>query len=117
MIPRRHKYGAKKVKLDGYTFDSKAEAKRYEELKLMEKAGRITDLEVHPVYCINFKTVRICKVILDFKYFIYRSEWIYEDVKGVRTPVYRLKKKLLEATHGIRITEIPASKKLSWHRS
>ena len=101
------KYRAKKVKLDGYTFDSQAEAKHYwHTLKPMQERGEISHLEVHPSYLIEIDGVKICKYIADFRYFSGQSR-IVEDVKGFRTAVYRLKKKLVEALHpGTKILEI-----------
>lgn len=104
---RRHKYGAKKVKLDGYTFDSKAEAKRYGELKLLEKNGEIDALIVHPRYIIEINGDKICTVVLDFSYLrIGRGGWTREDVKGMDNPLSRLKRKLVEAQYGIKVEVI-----------
>lgn len=101
------KYRAKKVKLDGYTFDSQAEAKHYwHTLKPQFERGEIHHLEVHPSYTIEIDGVKICKYMADFRYFSGR-ERIVEDVKGFKTPVYRLKKKLVEAMYpGTKILEI-----------
>tara|TARA_B100000683_G_scaffold246396_1_gene258014 strand:- start:380 stop:772 length:393 start_codon:yes stop_codon:yes gene_type:complete len=116
----KHKYRAVKTTVDGKTFDSKKEAKRYTELKLLEKTGMITHLELQPTYQITVNGVDICKYKADFRYFTVRAEnreqysnskgeWvvptktgdregqIIEDVKGFKTPIYRLKKKLVEA--------------------
>ena len=62
---RRNKYGNKKQTADGYTFDSKAELLRYDELQLMEKAGRIYNLVVHPEFFVVIKGIQVCKVMLD----------------------------------------------------
>ncbi len=94
------KYGAKKVKEDGYTFDSKAEHKRYGQLKLLRDAGHITDLNVHPDYVIAINGQKICKVILDFDY-IESGKLITEDVKGMDTSISKLKRKLVKACYGI----------------
>ena len=101
------KYKAKKVKLDGYNFDSQAEAKHYwHTLKPQLERGEISHLEVHPSYTIEIDGVKICKYMADFRYFSGRSR-IVEDVKGFKTPVYRLKKKLVEAMYpGTKILEI-----------
>ena len=118
----KSKYKAVKTTIDGITFDSKKEAKRYTELKLLEKAGMITHLELQPTYQIIINGVDICKYRADFRYFTVRAEerkqytnskgeWIVptktgdpegqivEDVKGYKTPLYRLKKKLVEASY------------------
>lgn len=107
MQARGNKFGAKRETVDGLTFDSKAEAARYAELKLEERAGLIAGLRLQVPYEITVNGVRIGKWIADFEY-RRAGETVTEDVKGVRTPVYRLKKKLVEALYGIRITEIQA---------
>jgi len=99
-----NKYNAKKVRLDGLTFDSKAEARRYQELKLLEQAGEISDLEIHPRYEIIINGVKVCNYIADFRY-MSDGEQVVEDVKGVKTAVYRLKNKLMLAVHNIEILE------------
>ena len=106
----RNKYNAKKVKLDGFTFDSKAEARRYGELKLLQKAGKISKLDVHPKISIHVNDKFVCNYIADFNYYDQerRGKNVYEDVKGVKTPVYNLKKKLVKAIYGIEIREIKA---------
>lgn len=108
---KRSKYGAVKVTVDGITFDSKKEARRYHELKLLQKAGEIHALEIQVPYLIpvtNLSTGSVTQVgryDADFRYW-QGGEVVVEDVKGVRTPVYRLKKKLVEAIYGIQIREI-----------
>ena len=105
----RNKYNAKKVKLDGFTFDSKAEARRYGELKLLQKAGKISELYVHPRLSIHVYENKICNYFPDFQYWDKGAKKIiYEDVKGVKTPIYNLKKKLVRAIYGIEIREIKA---------
>ena len=101
------KYRAKRVELDGYKFDSQAEAKHYWfTLKPLLDKGEITHLKVHPKFEIKIDGEKICSYIADFSYFNQR-ERVVEDVKGFKTPVYRLKKKLVEATYrGVKILEI-----------
>ena len=70
----KHKYRAVKTTVDGITFDSKKEAKRYTELKLLEKSGMITHLELQPTYQITVNGVDICKYKADFRYFTVRTE-------------------------------------------
>jgi len=98
------KYHAKKTTLDGITFDSLMEARRYGELKLLLRNGEIDQLEVHPVYPLVVNDKRIGKYIADFKYMENGRE-VVEDVKGVLTAVYRLKKKLMQAIYGTNILE------------
>ena len=98
------KYRAKKTVLDGITFASKAEATRYRNLKLLERAGEIQNLELQPSYVLEHNGTKICTYRADFKYMQDGKE-VIEDVKGFKTPVYRLKKKLMLAIHGIDILE------------
>lgn len=102
----KHKFNAKKTVLDGITFDSKAEAKRYGELKLLEKRGEITDLELQPRYDLAVEGVKLGFYKGDFRYRDRAGALHVEDVKGVRTPLYALKAKLVKALHGIEIEEI-----------
>jgi hypothetical protein len=113
--PKASKYGNKRVEVDGITFDSQAEAKRYAELKLLEKAGQISDLKLQPRFPFYYQTGWTSELmftyVADFSYVDNvppHPMTVVEDVKGFRTPLYRLKKKLIEAQYGIAITEIPA---------
>lgn len=107
--PKRNKYRARKIEVDGITFDSKAEARRYGELRLLEQAREISGLELQPKFDIKVNDKKICTWKGDFRYWCNRGRgWVLEDVKGVRTPVYRLKKKLVEALYDIEITEVKA---------
>ena len=97
------KYHSKKVIVDGIEFDSKKEAKRYSELKLLERAGEIKELELQKVFELqpsfkkNGKTYRKTTYKADFYYFNNRiGKYIVEDVKGFKTEVYKLKKKMFE---------------------
>ncbi len=100
------KYRAVPTAIDGIRFDSKAEAKRYGELKLMERNGDIMGLRIHPKYPIEVNGKKICTYIADFQYINLATKTpVVEDVKGVKTPVYRLKKKLVAAVYDIEITE------------
>jgi len=102
---------AKPEWVDGIRFASKREAKRYRELKLLERAEAIRDLEIQPVFPINAVNPENGEVI---QVGVYRADFRYrddgrvvvEDVKGMRTVVYRLKKRLVEAQYGIRIQEL-----------
>jgi len=100
-----NKYNAKKTTVDNITFDSKKEAVRYQELKLLERAGEIHFLKLQPKFSIDVYGEHICNYFADFAYIV-DENIIYEDVKGVKTPVYRIKKKLVEAIYGIEITEV-----------
>ena len=108
------KYRNRKTTVDGILFDSAKEARRYAELKLMQRAGLISylnrqvRLDLLPVQKYKGKSVeRPVYYVADFQYFDNeKKEWIYEDVKGVRTPEYILKRKLVLYFHGIRIKEV-----------
>ena len=100
------KYHNTKTVADGIKFDSKLEAERYEQLKMMERAGIIRDLELQPEYELipsfrkNGKTWRRTLYKADFRYILAEDDsYIIEDVKGstaVITDVFRLKQKLFE---------------------
>ena len=101
------KYGNRKTVVDGIEFDSKAEAERYEELRLMEKAGKIKDLILQPEFLLQDKfkhkgkTERAVKYIADFKYFdVSRGVYVVEDVKGVETEAFKIKRKLFLKRYG-----------------
>lgn len=114
------KYNNTKVTVDGMRFDSKKEARRYQELKLMEKAGEIMDLRTQvkfvliPSQRINGKVVeREVDYIADFTYFdVNGGEFVVEDVKGYRNSstagygLFVIKRKLMLYKHGIRIREV-----------
>jgi hypothetical protein len=101
------KYRNIKTEVDGIVFDSKAEAKRYAELRLLEKANEISDLRLQPKFNCKIHGQKICTYRADFDYYV-GGQWVVEDVKGFRTPLYRLKKKLVEALYGIEIREVRA---------
>ena len=102
------------MKLDSFTFDSKAEARRYRELKLLKAAGAITDLIIHPVFSFSYRSNETqCRMhgflyVADFRYKDRDGNDVIEDVKGVRTAEYKLKKQLIEGFWGVTITEIEA---------
>jgi len=105
-VGRVGKYNNVKTEIDGFVFDSKKEASRYLELKGMQKIGLIYDLKRQVKYRLDVNGMKVCGYIADFVYRKKGGEEIIEDVKGVRTDVYRLKKKLMKAIHGIDIIEI-----------
>jgi len=99
------KYRNKKTAMDGLTFDSTKEARRYVELKNMQQAGIISNLRMQvPIEC-KINGIKVCTWIADFTYADQGGKPVYEDVKGFKTDVYRLKKKLVEANCGITIRE------------
>jgi hypothetical protein len=101
-----NKYKAIKTEVDGITFDSKKEARRYQDLKLLEKSGAISKLILQPSLRIEVNGVKVCDYRADFSYYDNgTNKRIWEDVKGVKTSIYRLKKKLVFALYGIEILE------------
>lgn len=103
----KNKYGARKLTApDGQKFDSVKEYHRWGCLRLLERAGKIKDLKRQ----VSFELIpkqngeRACNYIADFTYYE-DGKLVVEDCKGYKTDVYRLKKKLLLWTHGIRIKE------------
>lgn len=98
-----NKYGNEQKVVDGIKFDSKLEAKRYIQLKLLQRAGEIKDLRMQaefvlqPSYKKNGKTIKAIKYIADFVYYdVSEEKTIVEDTKGFRNDVYKLKKKIFE---------------------
>lgn len=107
---RTNKYHAKKTVVDGMAFDSKREADRYLVLKSMEEDGDIEDLrrqvryELVPAFDVDGKHYRPVYYVADFVYAAGGKE-VVEDVKGMRTDVYRLKSKLFARRYGVSIKE------------
>ena len=119
------KYGNRKIVMEGIVFDSKKEARRYNELLLLEKAGEIGALKRQVKYLLipaqrepdiigprggkkQGKLIeKECSYIADFVYYDRnKMEVIVEDVKGFRTADYKIKRKLMLWRHGIRIKEV-----------
>lgn len=120
-----NKYHNEKVEIDGFMFDSKKEARRYRELKLLESSGMISDLKRQVKYVLipaqrepetkgkrggikKGKLIeRECSYTADF---VYRDNetgmQVVEDTKGVRTTEYKLKRKMMLYFYGIRIKEV-----------
>ena len=106
--PKRSKYNAQHTEVDGIMFDSKHEADRYCELKLMERAGDIKDLRLQVPFVLIPKQdgERAITYRADFVYMDRKGHKVVEDAKGVRTEVYKLKRKLMQYMHGIKIKEV-----------
>ncbi len=103
---KARKYRNKPTMVNGLTFASKKEAKRYQELDLMRQVGEIHNLTLQPKYAIIVEGIKICTYVADFSYQVRLSgATVVEDTKGVKTPVYRLKRKLMKAVYGIDILE------------
>lgn len=103
---KQSKYHAVKTVLDDIKFDSKKEAKRYIQLKQLERAGLIKKLRLQVPFVLIDKSVygREIRYVADFVY-VENDVEIVEDVKGVKTPIYKLKKRLMAERYGIKIKE------------
>lgn len=109
------KYRNKKIVYDSITFDSIKECNRYKELKLMEKAGCIKELqlqkefELQPTFSLNNQKIRAIKYICDFYYYDNeKQQYVVEDVKSeaTKTQVYKIKKKMMQYIYKIEINEV-----------
>lgn len=110
----RHKYGAQPTTVDGIKFDSKKEANRYGELKLLEKAGEIRNLKLQPRFNlvvgsrpVLYESGRQAYYKADFMYWDERKSIVtIEDVKGMDTPASKLKRAMVTAQLGVKIVLI-----------
>ena len=110
---RTNKFGNRKITHNGITFDSQREYRRFCELSLLERAGKITNLQRQVKYVLipsqkdeKGKVIeRECSYIADFVY-VENGKLVVEDAKGYKTPEYRLKRKMALYFHGIRIKEV-----------
>ena len=114
------KYHSKKVSVGGITFDSKKEADRYAELKMLERLGVIHSLELQkkyelipaqklPIPVVSKSCMKKVEKAITYKAdFVYvkDGQTIVEDVKGMRTEVYKIKRKLMLYIHGIQVMEL-----------
>jgi len=108
-----HKYQAVATTVHGFRFASKAEARRYQDLLLIGMAGEIRNLELQPRFDLHVGGVKVATYVADFRYEervsgAHQLPWrdVIEDVKGVRTPTYRMKQKHMVAEYGITIREV-----------
>lgn len=106
------KYRNKKTVLDGIKFDSKREADRYAMLRILERTGQIRDLSLQPKFTLiesqrraDGKAERPVIYIADFMYFE-GDACVVEDAKGMKTPDYVIKRKLMLSRHGITVKEV-----------
>lgn len=105
----RSKYGNHKTTVVSLnrTFDSKAEAAHAIQLAALEATGQISDLEYQPRFPVFINGIRIFTYVADFAY-TEDGERVVVDVKGLRTPLYTLKKKAVEAYYDLVIKEVRA---------
>ena len=99
MWKKRNKYGAKKIEIDGIIFASRKEGARYSDLKLLLKAGKISNLQLQVKFPIVVEGKKICIYIADFTYWELPLLPVIEDVKGLRTAIFNLKWKLMQAMY------------------
>lgn len=107
------KYGNRKTYVGGQAFDSALEARRFQELRLLERAGAIRDLqtqvkfELQPAFEKHGKKYRPIYYVADFVYYdVQKGLNVVEDAKGYDTDVYKIKKKMYEYRYDIPITEV-----------
>ena len=101
----RKKYGNRRTEYAGVTYDSAKEARRAAELDLLLRAGDIADLQRQKTYPLDVNGVPICRYRADF---VYRrgADTIVEDVKGFKTPEYKIKAALMKAVFNIEVREV-----------
>lgn len=106
---KRRKYGNKPTIVDGIKFDSAREAKRWQELKLLERAGHICALQRQVVYCLA-QSVKIAgekrarpmmRYTADFVYMNGHARPVVEDAKGFSDKAFRMRQHLMKSVHGI----------------
>ena len=104
--PKAHKYGAIATTVDGIRFDSKAEAERWQELRLMEKVGAISELKRQVKWPLIVGDTLIGHFVADYQYVVKGDTRVtVEDCKGVRTPMFVWKAKHFLAQYGFAILE------------
>lgn len=104
--PGISKFRAVPTVVDGVRFDSKAEARRWVELQQLQAAGQIRKLRRQVRYELPVNDQVVARYVADFVYQRAVGDYwdeVVEDVKGVETPMFRLKAKLMRAIHGIDI--------------
>ena len=99
------KFRSQPTEVGGIKFPSKKEAKRWVELQDAEARGVISDLKRQVRFRLDVNGVLVCSYVADFTYTNGAGQYVVEDSKGFLTPVYRLKRKMMKACHGITILE------------
>ncbi|WP_079708604.1 DUF1064 domain-containing protein [Paraliobacillus ryukyuensis] len=118
---RKSKYGNRKVEIDGHKFDSELEARYYQELKLLKKAGEIVDFslqprfELQPSFKKNGKTTRKITYIADFKIERHDGTIDIVDIKGHITKEFAIKRKLFDYQHDVQLKVLAWSKAKGWY--
>ena len=99
------KYRNQPTEIDGIRFASKKEARRYQDLKLLERAKEIENLTLQPRYPLTVSGLHVCTYVGDFQYDEVKSgRRVTEDAKGVKTDAFRIKAKLFHALYGREVT-------------
>jgi hypothetical protein len=108
----RSKYGAVPVEIDGHRFASQNEGKRYMDLRMLERVGVISGLELQPRFPIivdgapiKYPSGRILTYVADFAYFR-GQERVIEDAKGMQTDVFKIKRALVEAIYKVKVETV-----------
>ena len=107
LVKKPKKYRNQPTELDGILFDSKKEANRWFQLKLMEKAGEVRELGRQVPFVLRVSENVIGKIVLDLVYYDEKlAEMVYEDVKSPATitQLFKWKRKHFEAQYGLKIT-------------
>jgi hypothetical protein len=114
------KYGNKKVEIDGYKFDGIAESKYFVQLKWLKQAKQIKDFKLQPCFLLlesykkNGKTIRKTEYVADFEIHNLDGSIEIVDVKGVETPIFKLKKKMFEARYDYSLKVVTLDETHGW---
>ena len=105
---KQNKFNAQSVNVDGHRFASKKEADRYCTLRTMQQQKMIRGLTLQPRYKLIVNGMMVASYVADFRYWLTDNRVVVEDVKSpaTRTRLYLLKRKLMQAVHGIVIEEV-----------
>jgi hypothetical protein len=117
--PKKGKYNAKGQHFEGFWFASTAELVRYKQLLELQEQGLIDTLRCQVKFGVALNGQHMFNYIADFEYRVLdelgrEQRSVIEDVKGMVMPIYKMKRKMVEAMHGIKIIEIPAKEVAQW---
>jgi Protein of unknown function (DUF1064) len=104
--PKRSKYRAQPVIIDGISFASKREGERWCELRLMERTGEITGLKRQVRFPLSVNGIKVTTYVSDFTYRDPGGRLVVEDAKGIETAMFRLKRKWMSIEHGIDVRTV-----------
>ena len=91
-----------RTQIDGLWFDSAGEARRWSSLRLLERAGKIRNLQRQVIFDLCVNGMRVCRYRADFTY-VDHDRLVVEDFKGFRTPEFKIKAALMKAVHDIEV--------------